>query len=113
VRSMRITATRDETGVMVLAVAGELALDTADGLAAAIANALAVPAFTCLVVDLAQVTFLDMAALSILLRGHAAALRSGLSLRIARPRPLVRRVLQLTETYGLLAGRPVAEFSVT
>ena len=111
--AMRITATRGENGVVVLAVAGELTLDTADGLAAAIATALAGPAFTCLVVDLAQVTFLDMAALSTLLRGHAAALRSGLSLRIARPRPLVRRVLQLTETYGLLVGRPVTEFSLT
>ena len=101
---MRVTTTFDEGDRVTLAVSGELVLDTADRLAGAITAVLAGPGCGRLVVDLGQVTFLDMAGLNVLLRGRVAARRAGVSLRICEPQPRVRRVLEITGTYGLLAG---------
>lgn len=105
---LRITTDVDQRGVATIGVVGELVMDTADELLTKITTTLGADHVTRVVVDLSRVSFLDMVALSALLRGRAAALRAGASFRAVRPQPLVRRVLHLTGTDQILTARPTA-----
>ncbi|GIF01272.1 hypothetical protein Ari01nite_87360 [Paractinoplanes rishiriensis] len=106
VAPVKITTDVDQCGIAVIAVVGELVMDTADELLTAITAVLSAGPVTRVVVDLARVSFLDMAALSVLLRGRAAALHAGASFRAVRPQPLVRQVLHRTDTCLLLTAAP-------
>ena len=99
---LRITTDVDTSGVAILAVAGRLCADTADGLTTAITAALRGHQLTRLVVDLARVDIADVAAINVLLHGRATALQAGVTFRVVRPQRPVRQVLHLTDTCQLL-----------
>jgi anti-anti-sigma factor len=101
----------DENGVAILGPAGDVDVRTAGDVAAAIIACLADHRVGHLVVDLAQVTFLDMTAMGALLRGRAAAMQAGVTFRVIHPRGGVRRVLDLTGTLQILTGQatPIRE----
>jgi anti-anti-sigma regulatory factor len=67
---MRITTDVNTSGVAILAVAGRLCADTADGLTAAVAAAVHGHQLTRLVLDLARVGDADENAINALLQGH-------------------------------------------
>ncbi|MBO1419555.1 STAS domain-containing protein [Streptomyces sp. FH025] len=79
----------------VLAPYGELDLDTVAELDAALALALAPPG-TVVVVDCAGLDFCDSSGLTVLLRAQARAAANGSRIELARPQPLILRMLELT-----------------
>ncbi|MGW3041978.1 STAS domain-containing protein [Kitasatospora sp. NPDC001159] len=79
----------------VLALYGELDLDSVAGLRAALDPALDEPA-TVVVVDCAGLEFCDSSGLNALLRAQARAADDGSRIELARPRSLVLRMLELT-----------------
>jgi anti-sigma B factor antagonist len=79
----------------VLALYGELDLDSVAGLRAVLGTALAVPA-TVVVVDCAGLEFCDSTGLNTLLHAQARAAADGSRIELARPRALVLRMLELT-----------------
>ena len=98
----------DGSGVAVIGVAGGLVWETAGDFLVGITAVLSAGPVTRIVVDLVRVSFLDMAALSVLLQAKAAALQAGASFAAIRPQPLVRRILHLTGTCQVLtAAHPI------
>ncbi|MER6298047.1 STAS domain-containing protein [Kitasatospora sp. NPDC001539] len=82
-------------GGTVLALRGELDLDSVAELRAALDPALETPG-TVVVVDCAGLDFCDSTGLNALLRAQARAVADGSRIDLARPRPLVLRMLELT-----------------
>ncbi|WP_051709117.1 STAS domain-containing protein [Streptomyces sp. NRRL S-350] len=87
-----------------LALFGELDLDSVADLRAAVERALAGPA-TVIVIDCAGLEFCDSTGLSALLRAKARAEADGSRIELARPRPLVLRMLELTGATDAFAIR--------
>ncbi|MEU3573809.1 STAS domain-containing protein [Kitasatospora sp. NPDC036755] len=79
----------------VLVPTGELDLDSAADLRAALDRSLAELA-TVVVVDCAGLEFCDSTGLNVLLRAKARAAVDGSRIELARPRPLILRMLELT-----------------
>ncbi|MER7580671.1 STAS domain-containing protein [Kitasatospora sp. NPDC097691] len=79
----------------VLALYGELDLDSAVGLRAAVDRACAGRAGV-LVIDCAGLEFCDSTGLNALLQARARAAVAGSRTELARPRPLILRMLELT-----------------
>ncbi|MGW1178376.1 STAS domain-containing protein [Kitasatospora sp. NPDC002543] len=79
----------------VLVPTGELDLDSAADLRAALDRSLGEPA-TVVVVDCAGLEFCDSTGLNVLLRAKARAAVDGSRIELARPRPLILRMLELT-----------------
>ncbi|MER7756364.1 STAS domain-containing protein [Kitasatospora sp. NPDC097643] len=79
----------------VLALSGELDLDSVDDLRTVLDEALATPATT-VVLDCAELEFCDSTGLNAMLRAQARAAAAGSRIELARPRPLVLRMLELT-----------------
>jgi anti-anti-sigma factor len=102
VTPLRITTDVDPSGVAILAVAGRLCADTADGLTAAVVAVLRGHQLTRLVVDLARVNIADEAAINVLMHGRATARKADVTFRVIRPQHPVRQVLHLTDTCQLL-----------
>lgn len=86
---------RTAAGATVLTLRGELDIDTADLLHRALDAALAVPG-TVVVIDCGDLAFCDSTGLSLLLRTRARAADAGSRIELARPRPMIRRMLELT-----------------
>jgi anti-anti-sigma factor len=80
----------------VLAVSGEVDIETAPTLARCLQAALAHDEPRMLIIDLAGVTFLGCAGADALVDAHATAAERGILLVLRRPRPNVRCVLDLT-----------------
>jgi anti-anti-sigma factor len=57
-------------------------------------------------IDLARVTFLDCSGLGVLITARQAAAHSGGHLWVSGPRPIVRRVLDLTGLLDLFTTSP-------
>jgi anti-sigma B factor antagonist len=95
-------ATRVEmTGdVAVLHTEGDIDLASADAMKAALAAAL--EEASTVVVDLGEVGFIDSTGLSALVWGHGQAQESGGSLRLRRPTPMLRRLLEITALDAVL-----------
>ncbi|MFF0416179.1 STAS domain-containing protein [Kitasatospora sp. NPDC004745] len=79
----------------VLTLVGELDLDTAGALTVALDAVLAVPG-TVVVLDCAGLEFCDSSGLNVMLRAHKRAVAGGGRVELARPRPMVLRMLELT-----------------
>ncbi|MFF2951633.1 STAS domain-containing protein [Kitasatospora sp. NPDC057965] len=79
----------------VLALRGELDLDSVAVLRQALDRALAVPG-TVVVIDCRDLAFCDSTGVSTLLEAAGRAAAQDSRIELARPRPLVRRVLELT-----------------
>ncbi|MFD7596101.1 STAS domain-containing protein [Kitasatospora sp. NPDC059812] len=86
---------RPWAGGTVLALDGELDLDSVGALHTALDAALAAP-LTVIVLDCAGLEFCDSTGLNAMLRAHARAAAEGSRIELARPRPLVLRMLELT-----------------
>ncbi|MFD5461883.1 STAS domain-containing protein [Kitasatospora sp. NPDC127059] len=82
-------------GGTVIALYGELDLDSVAELNAVLEPALAEPA-TVVVIDCAGLEFCDSTGLNALLHARARAAADGSRIELARPRPLVLRMLELT-----------------
>ncbi|MEV1245480.1 STAS domain-containing protein [Nonomuraea sp. NPDC049750] len=94
---MRFSSTRHSAGdgVVTLIPAGEIDLLTAGALRAAIEDTLHAPGHID-IVDLARVTFLDCAGISVLVAGRNIAIRRGRGYTVINPQRRVRRALDLT-----------------
>jgi anti-anti-sigma factor len=95
-------------GIMVLALSGELDLAAAPAIRERLADARTTGARG-VVLDMAEVTFLDSSALRELLRADAALRTDGVALVLATVRPPVERLLELTNTTGMLTVAPTLE----
>ncbi|MFJ9444551.1 STAS domain-containing protein [Kitasatospora sp. NPDC101235] len=89
----------------VLVLLGELDLDSIADLREALDRAFAEPA-TVVVVDCAGLEFCDSTGLNALLRAKARAAADGSRIELARPRPLILRMLELT---GAVDAFPIHE----
>ncbi len=92
----------------VLVLHGELDLDSVAGLREALDHALAAPG-TVVLIDCGDLAFCDSTGLSELLDAAVRAREQGSRIELARPRPVVRRVLELTgatDAFALRDGPP-------
>ncbi|MFJ9844817.1 STAS domain-containing protein [Kitasatospora sp. NPDC101155] len=89
---------------ILLTLLGELDHDSADDLRSALDDALRPPG-TVLVIDCAGLGFCDASGLNTLIRARARAAAQGSRIDLARPRPLVRWMLQRTGTTQLFTIR--------
>jgi anti-anti-sigma factor len=87
-----------------VAVAGEVDLASAPILLERLLSLLHEQAPAVLDVDLAGCTFLDCAGIGALVGARNAAVQTGCRLRVTNPRPIVRRVLELTGLLDVLAA---------
>ena len=85
-----------DTRSLTLIVSGELDVISAPDLQKAVADALRRHAPEGIAIDLHSVSFLDSAGIKALLLCHADAERRGCRLTLARPRPTVSSVLEMT-----------------
>ncbi|MEU0491288.1 STAS domain-containing protein [Nocardiopsis sp. NPDC006139] len=92
-RDVRFQECLPHTGVTVVSVEGEIDLATVPGLRARLAAAAREEGCECLVVDLAGVGFLDASGVGALVAARRAMNARGGRLVLARPRPVVSRVL--------------------
>jgi anti-sigma B factor antagonist len=91
-----LAVTVDDKGdAATVRVSGELDMDNADMLAAALDRAFA-PGSRTVVLDLAGLAFLDSTGVRVLLNGLDRAERTGSTLVVHEPRPLVERVLRIS-----------------
>ncbi|MFJ3791589.1 STAS domain-containing protein [Kitasatospora sp. NPDC090091] len=88
-------AARPWAGGTVLTLRGELDLDSVDLLHTALDSVL-LTAGTTVVIDCGDLEFCDSTGLNAMLRGRAIADAGGSRIELARPRPLVLRMLELT-----------------
>jgi anti-anti-sigma factor len=86
-------------GVVTAVVAGEIDIASRPELEEAIERLEQTPAD--LVIDLSGVTFVDSQGVNLLVHVHRVLQEAGASLAVARPSPVVRKVLELTgvDTY--------------
>lgn len=102
-----VVSRRRQEGVEVLALAGELDLDSVQDIVPVLDEALGADPGK-LVVDLSQVTFADSSALNLLLRTHTQA-----SLHVSGPlHPFVERVFEVTGISGVLNLHPTLDDAV-
>src|SRR5262245_32740024 len=90
--------------VAVVAPAGELDLAGAPAFRESIGRALATNP-TALKIDLAEVTFLDSSALSVIVSAWRESVDRGISFRLTNPVRNVRRVLEITDLARLVDDR--------
>jgi anti-anti-sigma factor len=103
-----IEAASTPEGVVVLGMDGEFDLAAAPAIREQLAAARA-GGPRGVVLDMTEVTFLDSSALRELLRAEAALSADGAPLVLAALRPSVARLLELTQTTGLLTVAPTVE----
>jgi anti-anti-sigma factor len=94
--AVRIDATYAPPGTARVALDGEVDLATAPEVRTALLAILGDQRTATLVVDLERVMFLDCAGLGALVGVRNAAVESGRTIRVTNPRPIVRRVLDVT-----------------
>lgn len=96
--SHQIRRRPSDSGVLRIAVSGDIDIAAHDELLQAILSSLHVGVSE-LVIDLERVTFFDSGAVGVLVAGSNAARRAGCGYRIVNPPTVVHRVL---ETNGIL-----------
>ena len=101
---LRIDTDDVRSGTVRIAVVGEIDLSTSDVLRAGLLEVLSARRPDRIEVDLAGVTFLGCGGVTVLVVVGNAAARIGCQLRITNPRPIVRRVLDLTGLLGVLTA---------
>lgn len=92
-----IATSAAEGGEVVLGVCGDIDLATADQFRTAVLGAFREYRPTLFVVDLARVPFLDLSGVSVLVELRTRAGDAGCRVRLLRPVPIVRRVLELID----------------
>lgn len=91
-----------------VAVTGEVDLATADALRDRLLAVLQEHGPALLGVDLAGVTFMDCTGIGALVAVRNIAFRTGCQVRITRPQPMVRRILEVTGLLGVFTA-PVVQ----
>ncbi|MEV6206195.1 STAS domain-containing protein [Kitasatospora sp. NPDC051914] len=100
---LRVTPRPAPPGVRMLAVVGQVDMDSAGLLAGALEEALnSPPAPDTLVVDCSALAFCTSAGLNELLRARLAAVAAGVAFRLASPTPRMSRLLRVTEADTVL-----------
>lgn len=92
---------RDETGVTVVTLEGELEVSEAPALRDLLGSLVAGPQSRILL-DVLGVTFIDSSGIGVLVGAHRRAVEAGARLGIAGPSAGVRRVFELTRTDRVL-----------
>lgn len=87
-----------------VAVAGEVDLATAAALRERLLHVLYDQSPDLIDVDLAGVTFLDCTGIGALVAVRNAAVQAGRQVRVSHPRPIVRRVLEVTGLLGVFTA---------
>jgi anti-anti-sigma factor len=93
-----------QPGRVRIAFEGEIDLTSVARLISPVQRAVRPPAPGHLDVDLDQVTFVDCTGITALMKCQASASAAGCHLMVVNPRPLVQRVLGLTNTLEALCG---------
>jgi anti-anti-sigma factor len=104
VAQLRIDTSCPSPSVVRVAVTGEIDLATVDMLDGGLRPVLSEPLTRFIDIDLAGVTFMDCAGLSVLIAARHATVRAGRQLQVTNPQPIVRRLLELSGLLGVLAG---------
>jgi anti-anti-sigma factor len=97
--ALRVTTTVRESGVVLIAVAGEVDLSTAPALPEVLASALAEHRPRLIELDLGEVPFMDSSGINLLVRGRRLAGQAGCEVTISRIQTAVHRVLAI---FGLV-----------
>ncbi|PWU45211.1 anti-sigma factor antagonist [Micromonospora sp. S4605] len=87
---------------VVLRPAGEIDMSTADALERELLDAVRSADVDEVLVDLAGVAFLDSSGVRVLVHAAVVARERAVTLRVARPQPVVARVLRITSVDALL-----------
>ena len=98
----------EQDGVCTVSLAGELDFAGSGDLGHVLTGALDRPGIIAVVADLADVTFLDSAALGALIAVYQHARQVSRRFTVTRPIPGVRRILEITGVFDLFTGRPPA-----
>jgi anti-anti-sigma factor len=85
-----------------LALDGEFDITNRDDLERAVLDAVEAAGTGRVVVDLHGVSFIDSEAVAAIIVGYRAALAAGCDYRLARPRGLVRRILDIAGLWELI-----------
>jgi anti-anti-sigma factor len=93
--------THTHTGSTVVRVGEGIFADNRDPLLAALLDLADTPN-ACIVIDLSDVPLCDSGALNMLVQVHQRATATGGQLRLANPRPMVRRILHITNLDQLI-----------
>ena len=100
---MQVSVSRDAgTGVLTVAVSGDLDLSSEPAVMGAVDRALAGDGVSSIHVDVSAVEFLDSSGVSLLLRGRRAADKRGLAYRVTGAQGIARQVLELTGVWSHL-----------
>jgi len=102
--ALTISSHTPYSGLLTLALAGELDLSAAEALRDAVTEAVKSPDVDAVLVDLDEVTFLDSAGIGVLVAGWRAANDVGRRLRIENARGMAREVLRITGVWAALSG---------
>lgn len=98
----RVT-TKTQDDWMVFQVEGDLDVYTAARLSTSLFEIIDKQEVIGVGVDLSRVNFMDSAGLSVIIGGHKRAQASRLGFKLIKPRPQIRRILQVTDLVSLLA----------
>lgn len=101
---MEITHHHPATGVVTIAVRGELDLETAPDLEKAVRDLLADAELRAMDVDLTEVGFCDSSGIAVLDLGYHTAARQNVRFRVTGIRPPVRRVFEIVGILDALTG---------
>jgi anti-anti-sigma factor len=99
---------REDGESRIVALGGELDLAAAEELQAVLIEQLDRPGVAAVVVELADVTFFDSAALGVLIRALQHAQENGRRFTVTRVADGARRVLQIAGVYELLSDTVAA-----
>lgn len=102
---MQLWEARDDNGLAVLSVRGQLDIDTAPALRDAVDGLLNQP-LPRIIVDLSGITFCDSIGLGTFAYAHTSCVERGGFLRLAGPTPFMAKIL---ETVGLAGKVPIFE----
>jgi anti-anti-sigma factor len=94
----------EDSGRAVVRASGEVDLDSSSALRAALARLLV--AGRHIVLDLSGVTFIDASGIGVLVGARRSAVRSGLTLALRRPSPVVKKVLEVTSVLRFIPVEP-------
>jgi anti-sigma B factor antagonist len=101
-RDLLINRHTSAEGVVRLAVAGELDMDSSPRLESASRESVDVDGVTRLEIDLDRLTFMDSTGIRVLLAARQLAGERGIAFQAVNPRDGVRQVLDLTGVLDLL-----------
>ena len=104
--SLRIHRRTATSGTVVVVIAGEIDLATADAFRDSLSPHVADPATTLLVCDLSQVQFLACSGLSVLLDAQDALEARGAGLAVVADQPAVLRPVRVTGLGDVLRVHP-------